>query len=131
MKERIGTKQMSAEIGKTWAQRIMERTEQAAEDVGLTATLTLKRVKEGLNAKEVQAHYDKEAGWVYSKRLTAHRVRLEAAKIASNVLGLKHPETLDVTTGGEAIRFDSISPEERELILEASRAVQRVKDGKP
>lgn len=123
--------EQKAEIGKTWAQRILERTEQAAEEVGLTAALTLKRVKEGLNAKEVQAHYDKDAGWVYSKRLTAHRIRLEAAKIATTVLGLKHPETLDLTTGGHAIDFNTISIEEREAILEASRSVQRVKDGKP
>jgi len=123
--------EQKAEIGKTWAQRILERTEQAAEEVGLTAALTLKRVKEGLNAKEVQAHYDKDAGWVYSKHLTAHRIRLEAAKIATTVLGLKHPETLDLTTGGHAIDFNTISIEEREAILEASRSVQRVKDGKP
>lgn len=104
----------------------------ACESNGLTLLALVKGIKAGLRAKETKATYDKDTGeWAYSKAMICWAARQKAIDQGIALLGIKAPDRHDVTTGGEAIRFDSISPEERELILEASRAIQAVKDGKP
>ncbi len=83
--------------------------------VGLTAEKTLKRIAQGLDAKEIKSHYDTQSGkWSYSRRLIAHKTRLEAAALAVTIHGMKPSEKHDVNVNQpiivEVVKFaDSTS----------------------
>lgn len=99
---------------------------------GLTILALVKGIKAGLRAKETKATYDKDTGeWAYSKAMISWAARQKAIDQGISLLGIKAPDKHDLTTGGHPIDFNTISIEEREAILEASRAIQAVKDGKP
>jgi len=91
-----------------------------SENVGV---LTLvKAIKAGLKAREVKANYDKDLGaWAYSKSMIAWGARQKAIDQAIGILGIKAPEKHDLTTGGQAIDFNSISADERDLLLESQK----------
>ena len=62
----------------------------ACKEHGLTISVVVKTVKEGLSATETRTSYDKDRGkWTYSSPLVDHGHRLEAANIASGFFGLK------------------------------------------
>lgn len=121
-----------AEIGEKAAEIARQTVLDACRDAGLETRLLVKGILAGLKAKEVKAHYDKDAGaWTYSKPMVAWPARQKAIDQGIGVLGIRAADKHDITTSGAPISFGSIPDEERELILEASRNIQRVKDGKP
>lgn len=76
---------------------------------GLTLRRTLKRIAEGLDAKEVKTHFDTDTGkWSYSRKLIAHKTRLEAVSLAVAVLGAKPSEKHDVNVTGNINLFDRL-----------------------
>ena len=82
---------------------------------GLTLHKTLKRIAEGLTAKELKAHYDTQTGrWSYSRALIAHKTRLEAAALAVTILGAKPSEKHDVNVTQplvvEVVKFADKTP---------------------
>ena len=93
----------------------------------------MKKLKELCEAtKPISCIKGKEAdgGTVDFVDVPDNQVQLGAVKTVIELYGDKAAEKHDVTSGGKAIDFNSISAEEREEILEASRSIQMVKDGK-
>lgn len=102
-------------IAREAAEIAMKETERLCKNAGLTKSKTLKRIKEGLDAHEVKATYDKDLGrFAYSKKLVSHGLRLKAAEIAMDLLNLKPPEKKQID--GELKLSHELSPELEELL---------------
>jgi len=68
-----------------------------AKSVGLTTRKTLRRIAQGLDAKETRTSYDKDRGrWSYSDSMIDYGARCDYAKLAVVVLDLKPAEKMDV-----------------------------------
>lgn len=71
----------------------MSETAKLANRVGLTPRRTLLRIKQGLDATDQKASYDKDRGkWVYSDPLVAWGARKDYAALAVTVLDMKPSE---------------------------------------
>lgn len=91
----------------------------------LSVRKLLKRISEGLDAKETKTSYDKEAGqWAYSKPLINHTARIGYANLAAAILGIKANEKLDVEHKGSVAVVGNLSDEDRDLIREGMAAVK-------
>jgi len=89
-------KKTTAELAAKAAQIAMEETAKECKKAGLTKSKVLKRIKEGLDAHIVKATYDKDmSGFAYSKPLIDHNVRLDAAKMAIELLRMKPPTQVE------------------------------------
>lgn len=78
------------------AKEAMRETEKLCARAGVTKSLVLKRIREGLDAHEVKATYDKDRGrFQYSKPLIAHGIRLKAAEMASVMLNMRPPDRIE------------------------------------
>jgi hypothetical protein len=80
------------EIGAEAARLAHANILQEAKRAKLTTRKVLRRLVEGLDAKETKCKFDGgqfgTQEWVYSKKLVAHGTRLEAVKIAASILNL-------------------------------------------
>jgi hypothetical protein len=102
------------EIGQKAAEIAREEVLKEAKRARLSTRKVFKRIAEGLDAHETKTSYDKDAGqWAYSKKLIAHKTRLEAAALAVVVLGLKPNEKHDVNLNQpivvEVVKFNESS----------------------
>jgi hypothetical protein len=89
-------KKTTAELAAKAAQIAMEETAKECKKAGLTKSRTLKRIREGLDAFETKATYDRAASkFMYSKPLVNHNVRLDAAKMAIELLRMKPPTQVE------------------------------------
>ena len=127
----------AAEIGAKAAQIAMEETAKECKKAGLTKSKVLKRILEGLDAHVIKATYDKDmSGFAYSKPLVDHNVRLDAAKLAIELLRMKPPaqvEFPDETGKPQRITGDVFTDMERatRLVYLMNQAAKRKKaDGK-
>lgn len=119
------------EIGTKAADVAREVVLKACESAGLNTERIIKDIKAGLKAKEVKTSYDKDLGaWAYSKPMICWTARQKAIDQAIGILGIKAADKHDVTSGGEVIDFNSISPAERNLLLESQKIMRDVINGK-
>ena len=89
-------KKTTAELAAKAAQIAMEETAKECKRAGLTKSKVLKRIREGLDAHVIKATYDKDmSGFAYSKPLINHNVRLDAAKMAIELLRMKPPTQVE------------------------------------
>ena len=78
------------------AKEAMRETEKLCARAGVTKIRVLKRIREGLDAFETKATYDRAASkFMYSKPLVDHNVRLDAAKMAIELLRMKPPTQVE------------------------------------
>ena len=123
----------AAEIGAKAAQLAMEETAKECKKAGLTKSKVLKRIREGLDAHVIKATYDKDmSGFAYSKPLVDHNVRLDAAKLAIELLRMKPPtqvEFPDETGKPQRITGDVFTDMERatRLVYLMNQAAKRKK----
>jgi hypothetical protein len=127
------TEALAAEAAKD----AMKETERLCKKAGLTKSKVLKRIREGLDAHVIKATYDKDmSGFAYSKPLVDHNVRLDAAKLAIELLRMKPPaqvEFPDETGKPQRITGDVFTDMERatRLVYLMNQAAKRKKaDGK-
>jgi hypothetical protein len=81
------------EIGQKCAEIARDAVLKDCKMVGLTLRKTLRRVKDGLDAKETKANYDKDRGkWVYSAPMVDWSARAKAVDQAISIFGIKAPE---------------------------------------
>lgn len=127
------TEALAAEAAKD----AMKETERLCKKAGLTKSKVLKRIREGLDAHVIKATYDKDmSGFAYSKPLVDHNVRLDAAKLAIELLRVKPPaqvEFPDETGKPQRITGDVFTDMERatRLVYLMNQAAKRKKaDGK-
>ena len=130
-------KKTTAELAAKAAQIAMEETAKECKKAGLTKSKVLKRIKEGLDAHIVKATYDKDmSGFAYSKPLIDHNVRLDAAKMAIELLRMNPPKQIefpDETGKPQRITGDVFTDMERatRLVYLMNQAAKRKKaDGK-
>ena len=130
-------KKTTAELAAKAAQIAMEETAKECKKAGLTKSKVLKRILEGLDAHVIKATYDKDmSGFAYSKPLIDHNVRLDAAKLAIELLRMKPPaqvEFPDETGKPQRITGDVFTDMERatRLVYLMNQAAKRKKaDGK-
>jgi len=130
-------KKTTAELAAKAAQIAMEETAEECKKAGLTKSKVLKRIKEGLDAHIVKATYDKDmSGFAYSKPLIDHNVRLDAAKMAIELLRMNPPKQIefpDETGKPQRITGDVFTDMERatRLVYLMNQAAKRKKaDGK-
>jgi hypothetical protein len=98
---------------------------------GLSVERLVKDIKAGLKAKEVKASYDKDLGaFAYSKAMICWPARQKAIDQAIGILGIKAPDKTDITSGGQAIDFNSIPAAEREMLLESQKIMRAAINGK-
>ena len=89
-------KKTTAELAAKAGQIAREATEKECKKAGLTIPKVLKRIKEGLDANDVRAVYDKGlCAFAYSKPLVDHKTRLDAAKTAIELLRMKPPAQVE------------------------------------
>lgn len=94
-------------LGKEAGEIARAETLKHCKAVKLTPRRILKRISEGLDAKENKVFYDKDRGrCITGPDMIAHEVRLDAAKMGLSIWGMKAPEKLDVTVTdiGEKLR---------------------------
>lgn len=127
------TEALAAEAAKD----AMKETERLCKKAGLTKSKVLKRIREGLDAHVIKATYDKDmSGFAYSKPLVDHNVRLDAAKLAIELLRMKPPtqvEFPDETGKPQRLTGDVFTDMERatRLVYLMNQAAKRKKaDGK-
>lgn len=127
------TEALAAEAAKD----AMKETERLCKKAGLTKSKVLKRIREGLDAHVIKVIYDKDmSGFAYSKPLVDHNVRLDAAKLAIELLRMKPPaqvEFPDETGKPQRITGDVFTDMERatRLVYLMNQAAKRKKaDGK-
>lgn len=92
------------EKGAICTKEVFSHTFKVAHSIGLTTRLTLRRIREGMNATETKTNYDKDRGkWVYSAPMINWGARLKAVDQAICVLALKPAEKHQVehTIDGE------------------------------
>jgi hypothetical protein len=126
-------KKTTAELAAKAAQIAMEETAKECKKAGLTKSKVLKRIKEGLDAHIVKATYDKDmSGFAYSKPLIDHNVRLDAAKMAIELLRMNPPKQIefpDETGKPQRITGDVFTDMERatRLVYLMNQAAKRKK----
>lgn len=127
------TEALAAEAAKD----AMKETERLCKKAGLTKSKVLKRIREGLDAHVIKVIYDKDmSGFAYSKPLVDHNVRLDAAKLAIELLRMKPPtqvEFPDETGKPQRLTGDVFTDMERatRLVYLMNQAAKRKKaDGK-
>lgn len=126
-------KKTTAELAAKAAQIAMEETAKECKKAGLTKSKVLKRILEGLDAHVIKATYDKDmSGFAYSKPLIDHNVRLDAAKLAIELLRMKPPtqvEFPDETGKPQRITGDVFTDMERatRLVYLMNQAAKRKK----
>ena len=130
-------KKTTAELAAKAAQIAMEETAKECKKAGLTKSKVLKRILEGLDAHVIKATYDKDmSGFAYSKPLIDHNVRLDAAKMAIELLRMNPPKQIefpDETGKPQRITGDVFTDMERatRLVYLMNQAAKRKKaDGK-
>ena len=124
-------------LGRKACEYAMKETEKLCKKAGLTKSRTLKRIREGLDAFETKATYDRAASkFMYSKPLVNHNVRLDAAKMAIELLRMNPPKQIefpDETGKPQRITGDVFTDMERatRLVYLMNQAAKRKKaDGK-
>ena len=126
-------KKTTAELAAKAAQIAMEETAKECKKAGLTKSKVLKRILEGLDAHVIKATYDKDmSGFAYSKPLIDHNVRLDAAKMAIELLRMNPPKQIefpDETGKPQRITGDVFTDMERatRLVYLMNQAAKRKK----
>lgn len=88
-----GAMSTKAEKGAICTKEVFSHTLKVAQSIGLTTRLTLRRIREALNATETKANYDKDRGkWVYSAPMIDWGARSKAVDQAICILDLKPAE---------------------------------------
>lgn len=89
-------------LGKESGELARAETLKHCKAVKLTPRRILKRISEGLDAKENKVFYDKDRGkCVVGPDMIAHEVRLDSAKLGLSIWGMKAPDKLDVNVTGD------------------------------
>jgi len=73
-----------------------EEVLKALKRYGVTVGRVAKRLSEGLDAHEVKAFKTKDDDIIYSKKLVAHSIRMDAVKTAIPLLDMKPPEKQEI-----------------------------------
>ncbi len=97
-------KDSGKEIGLQAAKEVRDEVIKILTDKGPAFDKVLLRLRQGLNAKEIKAHYDKDEGWQYSKPLIAHNIRLRTTQVALNLYDAMPSEKHDVTVRGNPMQ---------------------------
>lgn len=71
------------------------------ERAGMPVSKVLLRIAEALDAEKCQQAVYLKDGWVYSKTIPDHKIRLEAAAMAIVILGIKATEKHGVEITGQ------------------------------
>jgi len=94
------------EIGKEAAKTARARTLELLDQYGPSLDVTLRRLKQALNAKLTKAHYDSDSGeWAYSKNLADNTTRLKAVELSLTLYDAFPSKKHDLTTNGQPVTF--------------------------